>query len=128
MINTIKSVIEDGVTGISYNISYSVSNETAIRKQLMKEAITDSRRKADFLAETIGSKIVGVDSANLTGNEDVYDVAEDKEIEEVFEHQRVFSGYEALASGGAYPLSDNLKPEKIELEAEVKIVWLLSTD
>lgn len=130
VINTIKSVLEDGLTGVSYNLSYSVSNEADVRKQLMKEAIMDSRRKAVFLAESIGTKIIGVDSANLTGNEDVYDVAEDDDFEENCE--RVYGAVPAFlrmkATGSAYPLSDNLKPEDIELEAQVRIVWLLSSD
>ena len=33
-----------------------------------------------------------------------------------------------LRNGSGYPLSDNLKPEEIELKAQVRIVWLLSSD
>ena len=120
--------MEEGINGISYNLSYSVSNEADIRKQLMKDAISDSRRKADFLAESIGSRIIGVDSANLTGREDVYDVAEDEEMEEIGEHARNLPCYGFGGKASGYPLSDNLKPEEIKLEAEVKIVWLLSSD
>lgn len=131
VINTIKSVLEEGITGVSYSLAYLVSNEADVRKQLMKEAIKDSRRKADFLAESIGAKIIGVESANLTGNEDVYDVAEDDDFEENNEGAvpAFMRTMKCLGSAGsAYPLSDNLKPEEIEMEAHVKIVWLLSSD
>jgi len=124
-INTIKSIMEEGVNGISYHLRYSIADEADIRKQLMKEAIMDSRRKADFLAESTGNRIIGVDSANLTENEDVYDVSKDDEMEDWCEHERVVP---CCAAGSAYPLSDNLKPEEIELEAQVRIVWLLSSD
>ena len=126
VINTIKSLMENDMTGVSYRMNYSVSNEMEIRRQLMKEAVMESRRKADFLAESIGSKIIGVDSANLTGREDVYDVAENEEIENASESEGVFPYL--CGAGSTYPLSDNLKPEEIKLDAEVKIVWLLSSD
>lgn len=125
-VNTIKTVVEDEIYGVTYNITYFVSKESEIRKQLMKEAIMDSRKKADFLAESLGIKIVGVDSANLTGIEDVYDVSEDDETEVLYERERM--ALLCSGAGSAYPLSDNLKPEEIELDAEVKIVWLLSSD
>lgn len=131
VINMIKNILEDGIKGISYSISYSISNEADVRKQLMKAAIMDSRQKADFLAESIGEKIIGVDSANLTGNKDVYDIAKDEDIEECCE--RVYEHLPTLMEtmtglGSAYPLSDNLKPEEITLDAQVRIVWLLSSD
>lgn len=115
LINNIRAIIETGFEDVSFTTVYSVSNETELTKQLLKEAIADSRAKADFLATSMDLQITGIDSANLSGDEDVYDLCEDEEEEEHV--------YYCRAMGR--PLSDNLKPNKIELKSEVKVVWLV---
>ena len=118
LVNTIRSIIESGFEDVSFTTLYSVSNETELNQQLLKEPISDSRNKADFLASSMGLRITGVDSANLSGDEDVYDLAKDEDEEE----DRVCYMRKCAS---AYPLSDKLKPNKVELSAEVKIVWLI---
>ena len=118
LVNAIRSIIEAGFEDISFSTLYSVSNEIALNRQLLKEAISDSRNKADLLASSMGLKITGVDSANLSGDEDAYDLAKDEEEE----YDRVC--YARKAASG-YPLSDKLKPNEVELNAAVKIVWLI---
>ena len=116
LVNAIRHIIETGFDDVSFTALYSVSNEAALNKELFKEAIADSRAKADFLAESMGLKITGIDSANLSGDEDVYDLTE--EPVEIVRYK--------MSVAGASSLSDQLKPNQVELSAEVKIVWLVS--
>lgn len=116
LVNAIRHIIETGFDDVSFTALYSVSNEAALNKELFKEAIADSRAKADFLAESMGLKITGIDSANLSGDEDVYDLTE--EPVEIVRYK--------MSAAGASSLSDQLKPNQVELSAEVKIVWLVS--
>ena len=116
LVNAIRHIIETGFDDVSFTALYSVSNEAALNKELFKEAIADSRAKADFLAESMGLKITGIDSANLSGDEDVYDLTE--EPVEIVRY--------LMSAAGASSLSDQLKPNQVELSAEVKIVWLVS--
>lgn len=116
LVNAIRHIIETGFDDVSFTALYSVSNEAQLYKELFKEAIADSRAKADFLAESMGLKITGIDSANLSGDEDVYDLTE--EPVEIVRYK--------MSAAGASSLSDQLKPNQVELSAEVKIVWLVS--
>ena len=116
LVNAIRHIIETEFDDVSFTALYSVSNEAVLNKELFKEAIADSRAKADFLAESMGLKITGIDSANLSGDEDVYDLTE--EPVEIVRY--------LMSAAGASSLSDQLKPNQVELSAEVKIVWLVS--
>ena len=117
LVNAIRGIIETGFEDVSFTSLFFVSNEVELRKTLLKEAIKDSRAKADFLAESMGLKISGVDSANLSGDEDVYDLTEDPQDDIVCYR---------MSAAGHRPLTDNLKPNQIELSAEVKIVWIVN--
>ena len=116
LVNAIRHIIETGFDDVSFTALYSISNEAVLNKELFKEAIADSRAKADFLAESMGLKITDIDSANLSGDEDVYDLTE--EPVEIVRYK--------MSAAGASSLSDQLKPNQVELSAEVKIVWLVS--
>jgi hypothetical protein len=69
----------------------------------------------------MGLQITGVDSANLSGDGNVYDLAKDDDDEEEEAYQCNY----LRAPSSRYPLSDKLKPDKVELRAEVRIVWLI---
>ena len=116
IVNTIRSIIGMGFEDVSFSTSYKVSNEEELNKELLKEAIANSRAKAELLAESMGLKITGVDSANLSGEEDVYDLTEESE--------RILARYK-MSAERADTLSDQLKPGQIELSSEVEIVWLV---
>ena len=113
LVNSVRQVIESGFKGVSFSANYSISNEADLNRQLLKEAIADSKRQAEFLAESMGIRVTGIDTANLSGIEDIYDLTE--EPNEV----RMYGGL------GGRALSDQLKPEKVNLSAHVKIVWLV---
>ena len=115
-VNAIRGIIEDGFENVSFSVSYSVSDEAELNKQLLTEAIADARAKAELLAESMGHRIIGIDTANLSGEDDVFDTTADDVRPEV--------AYGMLAKNSR-ALSDQLKPNKIRLTARVKITWLL---
>ena len=121
LISAVRGVIENGFENVALSARFSVSDEAERKRSLLKDAIADSRAKAELLAESMGCRIAGIDSANLSGQEDVYDVTEE-ETENDGLRERYLS---AKASGSANPLTDRLTPEKIALQAEVRVVWEL---
>lgn len=119
-VNAIRALIEEGFENVSFTVLHRVSNEGALRKELLAEAVADSRTKAEMLAQSMGQKIVGIESANLSGDEEVYDLTVDEE--ELQERERPFRMCKMSAPNGR---ADNLKPNDVELYAKVKIVWLV---
>lgn len=118
LVNRLRDIIEEGLRDVSFSAIYEVSNEAEIRRQLLKDAVADSRAKAEYLAESMGLSLAGVDSANLSGTEDVYDLCE--ESEDIGER-----AYLACSIGSLRPVLDDLTPEKVTISEEVKIVWLI---
>ena len=118
VITSIKQIIEGGYENISFDVQYSVSNEEKLKEQLLKDAIADSRRKAEFLAESMNLRITGIDSANLSDTSDLYDITDIMEEDGVF-----YKSYSRVGDVGR--LEDLLQPEKITLSTQIKIIWLL---
>ncbi len=117
LINMIRGIVEDGFKNVSFLTFYSISNENELKEQLMKEAVSNSRAKAELLASAIGQRIIGVDSANLSGDEDVCFLADDRDEEEEV--------YYMCQENSRYPLSDKLTPHEETVDTTVKIVWII---
>lgn len=115
-INAVREIIESGFENVTLKTGFVLTGEQEIRAGLLKEAVLDSRSRAELLAGSMGLEITGIDTANLSGPEDMYDPAEEKE-----------SGPRACMSDTMEKrsLSDQLSPEKVRIRAEVNIVWLL---
>lgn len=115
ILNHIRDIIENGYKNITFSRKFFLSNEASLKKDLVKEAIADSKAQAEFLAESMGQKITGVDTANLSGREDY---PEDIDI-------RMMK--KCCCAPSERPLSDKLKADTIMLSAEVNIVWLIDS-
>lgn len=116
-VNEVRSLIEKGFSNVTFSAVYSISNENLLRKELLADAVANSRSKAEILAEPMKQTIAGIESANLSGRDDVYDVSDDVEEYLVCEQPLTMSAPDRPA--------DKLKPDTVELSAEVKIVWLV---
>ena len=117
IVNAIRALIETGFEDVTFVTKYTISNESELHKELLKEAIADSRSKAELLAESMGLKISGIDSADLSGDGDVYDLTEEDETE--------YGGMYCADELNVRVLSDQIEPEHITLGAIVKVVWLV---
>lgn len=62
-INFIMRLIQEQNCDIEYSTSYKLSNEKEIHEQLLKEAMLDSKRKAESMATSLGQKVIGLKSA-----------------------------------------------------------------
>ena len=122
LINIIHNIIAGGFENITMSVSFDLAAREQITRDLTRQAIQDSRRTAELLTETTGMTIVGIKAANLTGNDDMdMDIASlDMAIME-----SPGSGVHECCRSIDTPFSDRLKPEKITLSADVKIVWLV---
>lgn len=63
--NFILNIIQDNKYDVNYNITYEISNLQSIHEDLLKEAVNDSRKKAEMIAKTMDQKITGIDTANM---------------------------------------------------------------
>lgn len=119
IINGIRRIIENGFDTVSMSIKWKYSKENEAFKEVMDMAILDSKAKAERLADTMGCRIVGIDSANLSGYDDVRNLAV---LEEDWS-QRYGAGDFLGLSLSDLELSNTLTPDKITVESSVKIIW-----
>ena len=114
--NAIRDVIEEEFEEAVYWFTFKTTKEPELNRELTRKAIEDSREKAEFLAQSMGCRISGIESANLSGDEDMYD-AVDGPCRHVMARR--------IGEESSHPLSDDLKPAMVELSQKVNIVWLI---
>ena len=112
-VNLIREIIEDGFEDVALDTKYFLSNEKEVLRRLLKEAVEDSRARADVFAHAAGKEIVGIHTANVDG----------ADCDEIWEERE--RGI-LMKEASSYELSDRMKPEKITLNAEVSITWIMA--
>ena len=126
LINRIHDLVASDFENTIFKIDFDLSRQNQIIRDLKVLAIQDSRRGADLLAETIGSRIIGIEAAKF---DDEYDM--DMEIADLDLSIIVEPGKETVHycrrsdEKSSTPFTDKLKPAKINMSANVSIVWLL---
>lgn len=127
LVNRIHGIIGSGFENTTLDINYEISTETAIMQELTKLAIQDSRKAAELLAEATGTKVVGIDAANLSDGYSMDMNIADLDLSIIDDN----SNTEHMAYGAPCcaesdtPLSDKLIPEKIKLSTDIRIVWMI---
>ncbi|MEE0265105.1 MAG: SIMPL domain-containing protein [Acutalibacteraceae bacterium] len=61
-INSLMSMISEQDLSVDLDCKYQLTNREEIHMELMKEALADSKKKAEVIASVTGQKIVGIDS------------------------------------------------------------------
>lgn len=111
--NHIMTLIQDKDYDVDINTDYSISNITEIHNNLIKEAIEDSRQKAIFIAESMGQKLIGVDSVKIG---DIYDDTTDN----------VFYDSKACPCSVKALNYSNMIQSPVTKESEaVSVVWII---
>lgn len=64
MINNIRSITNSSNAQVGFHVDYELSNEDAIRQELLTEALKDAKRQAEVMAQAIDQKVVGLISAD----------------------------------------------------------------
>lgn len=111
-VNHIMTLIKDKHYSADIDTVHSLTNLNEIHNELIKEAIGDSKKKASFIVEVMGQKLIGIESV---------------EIGDSYRHHRSWlcEGVSALSAPIALDCS-NLIQSPITVENEtVEVVWLI---
>lgn len=121
IVNSIHAIIASGLQNTTFDIRYDLSSRAEELRELSKLAIQNSRRIAEQIAEATGSRITGIKAANFD-DEDMDMNTTDLDVS-VTPPESIYYCRSSRALSTSY--SDQLNPEKITLEANVRIVWQL---
>lgn len=108
-------IVEREIDAI-YRERFCVSNAENVEKQVLQEALLDSRKKAEAMAETLGQRITGIESAKCDGYEG--------DNEEEDDGIRFFSKGFVVDK---YPdsLAEQLAPGTIVIEKSIDVSWIV---
>ena len=98
----------------TYRERFCLSNAENVSKQVLQEALLDSRKKAEVMAETLGQKITGVESVKC---DEYNDDDEDAEI------RYCLCSEQESEIGGS--LATQLSPGTITVEKHVDVSWIV---
>ena len=102
----------------TYDIRYRLSNTEEISKQVLQEALLDSKRKAEEMAEVLGLKIVGVEVAKCDQYiDDVEGGLKEKGV-------KYFPGSYSC-DGEFESLETELSPGTINIEKSIDVSWIV---
>lgn len=129
--NRINDLIATGFENTTIEIRYDISARDKIMKELKKQAVQESRKAAELLAEGTGTKVTGIEAANIDNTQGInLDIADlNTEVTETddgwsFSQDLCFAAKYTGNQAGT-PHADKLKPENICLRTDIRIVWLL---
>lgn len=109
-INSLMELIRKQDLTASLNCSYLLTNKKEIHDELLREAIADSRKKAEDIARVIGQKVVGIDSVE-------YDKYNGCDWDFVQEYRSDFMSNARL--------SDKIEAPIKKEDESIEIVWLI---
>ena len=110
-LNHFKDILKKEDFDSDLSIRYFTSNILDIHKELLREAIEDSKAKAEIIASTMGQKIIGIDKV-LFG-----DQFGRIETEEDFFEKKIH----CIGSS----LSDELSADKQAVKENVEVDWII---
>ncbi|NCC84643.1 MAG: SIMPL domain-containing protein [Clostridia bacterium] len=115
LLNTVSALLSENIEDGSFRVSFARSDAQDIQSQLIREALLDSRAKAQMIADTLGQKLLGLDQIEVA-----------EQINEVpFPRaERLAYGAKALALRDSGP-ADRLGPSEVRFERQVHATWLI---
>lgn len=111
VINRIRQIADENEYSIEYDIDYELSNESQIREELLKEALLDSKKKAELLAASLDLKVIGIESL-AKGSTRYYGISD------LCEQERVGS-----VRAPEFLLSNQLKSKEEKLSETIDVKW-----
>ena len=109
-INALMDTIRNQDFSVDMDCSYHYSNKQELHTELLKEAVENSKKKAELIAEIMGQKVIGIDSAD----HDSY-----RDAPFLYEMKACF------AKGCDYALSDQLESPLTKESESIDVVWLI---
>lgn len=114
VINRIRQIIDENEYSTRFHMEYELSNEDQIREELLKEALLDSKKKAEDLAEVLNMTVIGVKSvetySKLNGRT------------EGIACERSICGYMGVPQ---FSHSNKLQAKEKELSESIEVKWNL---
>ena len=86
VINRLSEIIKENSLKVDMDISFKLTNMLEVHEQLLKEAVLDSKKKAEMLASAMGQKVVGIETLNAGERYNNYD-SEEKAYYDQFAHK-----------------------------------------
>ena len=86
VINRLSEIIKENSLKVDMDISFKLTNMLEVHEQLLKEAVLDSKKKAEMLASAMGQKVVGIETLNAGERYNSYD-SEEKAYYDQFTHK-----------------------------------------
>lgn len=118
LINTIRQILNKEKYSAYFDLSFELSNERELQAEMQKEALLDSKARAEKLANTLGLKLIKIKSVATQGSERDYrmDWMETEQEDTLF--LRTINLVDSLNS-------DELQADKRELSATVDVKWII---
>lgn len=110
-VNGLMEMIQTQDFKAALDCDYHLTNREELHMELMKEALSDSRKKAEMIAEIMGQRIVGIDSVEHDRNSDMEWVCCERE--------------RGMICPGAAPLSNQLEAPLTTESETISVVWLI---
>ena len=85
-INRLSEIIKENKFNVDMDISFKLTNMLEVHEQLLKEAVLDSKKKAEMLASAMGQKVIGIETLNAGERYNSYD-SEEKAYYDQFTHK-----------------------------------------
>ena len=76
VINRLSEIIKENSLKVDMDISFKLTNMLEVHEQLLKEAVLDSKKKAEMLASAMGQKVIGIKTLNAGDRYGNYDSEE----------------------------------------------------
>lgn len=111
-INHITNIIRQQDFEIIFDCDYQLTNMHELQIELLKEAIADSKEKAEFIASVMNQKIIGIDNVEHIHADDIYYIEE-----------REMPYYGGLPVDKL--LSDKLEAPITTISEKINVVWLM---
>lgn len=110
-VNGLMDMIREQDFAVDLDCDYHLTNRAELHMELMKEALADSKKKAEVIAEIMGQKIIGIDSVEHDRHSDMEWMCCEQE--------------RGIICAGAAPLSNQLEAPITTESETISVVWLI---
>ena len=110
LINSLRSILQKGEYDFIFSVEQKISNKEEIHRELVKEALLNSRKSAGELAESMGMKVDSIESM-------------EEMSDELYLHCEQERGIADYNDSAEYPRSNELGAKMIKEEAEIRVKW-----
>ena len=100
--------------GVQFRFSYDIKDEEFVKTTLLSDAIAESKRRAEILADAAGAKVTGIQSISYQYDNNAYGVA-----------AAYAPSAPSAAYGGSYNDAPEFNPKDIYVECVVEAQWAM---